>query len=160
MAETTSERLNREMAERHFRQQRADLNRQQTIMDDRAREYRRGRENAAFNATLASNARPLQPRKPTVSGPIDPHHSGGSRSSGIGIGSVVGVALAILCVYAVAHSVSLVAIGEIAILGILAVTAVAILVAVLTFIRNHFFGIGVAAGAAIYAWVHFFGYPG
>ena len=162
MAETTSERLNREMADRHFRQQRADLNRQQTIVDNRAQEYRRAKDTAAFNATLASNARtaPIQPNNPTVTGPTGSYQSGGSSSSGIGIGSVIAVALVILCVYAVAHGVSLVAIGKLAVLGIVAVAAVAILIAVVRFIRDHFLGIVVVAGVAIYAWVHFYGYPG
>jgi hypothetical protein len=162
MAETTDERMLREMADRHFRQQQANLKQQQKAMDDRAWQIQRDKDTARFTATLARNTRtaPLPPRDPPVIYPTGSYQSGGSRSSGIGIGSVVGVIIAIICIYAVAHGVSLIAIGKVAILGVAALAAMAILFAVLAFIRAHFFGIVVVAGAAIYAWVHFHGYPG
>jgi Flp pilus assembly protein TadB len=162
VAETSTERQLREMAERHFRQQQADQKQQETARNDRARQYQRDKDTAAFTATLTRNARtaPLPPRDPPVSYPTGSYQSGGSRSSGSGIPIVIGIILTVLCVYAVAHGVSLLAIGKVAILGAAALAAIAILIAVLTFIRNHFLGIVVIAGAAIYAWVHFYGYPG
>jgi Flp pilus assembly protein TadB len=159
MAETTSERLNREMADRQHRQQQADLKQQQTILNDRAREYRRAKDTAAFNATLASNVRTagFQPRNPTVDYSTGSYQSGRSGSSGIGIASVVAVVLTIILVCAVAHGASLIAIGKVAVMGVVALAAMAILAAVLAFIRDHFFGIAVIVGAAIYAWVHYHG---
>jgi hypothetical protein len=168
--DTRRERLEREAAQRHFQQQRRQAAERQRSYDNRARQILDDKYLASFNrqqAALNSYRPPSAPPSPVYDYPAGSAQSAPTASkyrAARNLGIIAAVLTALL-VYAVPHisgqlaqisgaGHGATAIGAGLTAGFVTLVIVGIIISIVEWIKNHPLLFILAAGFAIYAWVH------
>jgi len=165
--ETRRERLEREDAQRHFQQQKREAAERQRSYDNWARQIQNDKDLASFNrqqAALNSYRPPSARPSPVYDYPAGSAPTASKYGAAQKLGFIAAV-LTALIVYAVpqiggqlaqvsgaGHGATAIGAGLIA--GFVTLVFVGIIISIVEWIKNHPLLFILAAGFAIYAWVH------